>query len=206
MNLDQYAYSVTFVADNLVFPVRVIADTSEGMLIEAADVWKALGIEYQWTGNPSADAVSAETIADKFRSRFKGFSGLQVHQVTIPNRDGARVHIHLKMKGAERMHRLYFTWANTLVLKLPDPHLITFKELSLHVGETFPQEFDWNQWEYEGKHRELPITVKIRGTHLGICKVHLDMPGQKQVVFRGDPYRVVDMIIQAKEHAAKSPQ
>jgi hypothetical protein len=200
MNLDQYAYSVTFCHGNVEYPVRVIADTPDGMLIESEDFWAALGEHLPWRGLVTQDEAATRMIAAGMRSRFPGFSGLEIRHTSRPNFNGAHVQIHMRMKGKNKMHRMYLTWANTAVRKLPAMELTTFNDVVRHVGESFPYEFEWDDDEYQGNHKELPITVFARGAQMGICKVHVDIPGKDQKVFRGSAARFVDMIIQAKAY------
>lgn len=202
MNLDQYAYSVTLTHGNVEYPIRVIADTSDGMMIEREDFWAALGTgPYAFMNEARHDTQAVESINKGLRSRFHSFSGMEVRVTTRPTYNGAHAQIHLKMKGKNKMHRMYFTWENTLVRKLPAEELIAFKDVVRHIGESFPYEFNWDdEAEYMGKHNTLPITIFARGAQMGICKVHVDMPDKPQKVFRGSAARFVDMIIQAKAH------
>jgi len=202
MKLDQYAYVVTLTHANVEYPVRVIADTHDGMFVESEDIWAALGTgQYAFMNDALADKKASESINQGMRSRFPGFSGLEVRISTRPTFNGAHAQIHMKMKGKDKMHRMYFTWANTLLRRLPEEHLVEFNDIVRHIGTAFPHEFNWDdEADYQGKHNTLPITVFARGAQMGICKVHVDMPDKPQKVFRGSADRFVDLIIQAKAH------
>lgn len=202
MNLDQYAYTVTLTHGNVEYPIRVIADTSDGMLIEQDDFWAAIGTgPYAFMGDAIRIKAAVESIHQAVRSRYPGFRGMEIRHTSRPTFNGAHVQIHMKMKGKDQMHRMYFNWANTLVRKMPAMEVTTFNDVVRHVGESFPYEFNWeDEAEYQGKHSTLPITIFARGAQMGICKVHVDMPGKPQQVFRGSASRFVDMIIQAKAY------
>lgn len=201
LNLGQYAYTLTLTNGNVDYPVRVIADTPDGMLIEPDDFWPAIGTgPHAFQDDPVRIKAAVESMHKALRNRFSGFRGMEVRHTSRPTFNGAHVQIHLKMKGKTKMHRMYFTWSNTLVRKLPAEAQIAFNDVVRHVGESFPYEFEWDEAEYQGKHKDLPITLFARGASMGICKVHVDMPTHAQQVFRGTAERFVDMIIQAKAY------
>ncbi|MNQ43934.1 hypothetical protein D3C85_576740 [compost metagenome] len=197
MNLSSYAYAIQWVSGNVSYPIRVIADRDVGMLLERDDVWQALGY------TPAYSEQEAGLLTHTLHSMFPAIDMIEIQVGYRPERTGHRVEVHIKARGVQRMHRMYFTWENTMARTLhkqDSGKTTTFGDIVAHVGDVYPDEFVWNLEKYIGRHKDLAITVYARGAHVGITKVHVDNPEHAQKVFRGDPDRIADLIEQAKAH------
>lgn len=210
-NMDQYAGIQKWKSGNVTHPVRVIAETHEGYLLESHDFWNILGFgqgaELIEADIPPYTPEAARELEKQLKSRFDAIYKLSIHVITHPSRAGHHVLVHMMLRrpdGKLNM-RCYFTWEHTIVRALAPDNVITFNDITTMLDEVFVDEFVWDADEYMGKHKRLPVTVFARGAAMGIVKVHTDEPKHPQHVFRGTPKRLVDLVIQAKAHLQVRP-
>lgn len=200
--LKQYAYTVSLVTEipklgRLEYPLKVIADTPDGMCVEPQDVWNALG----YTNIPEFDESAALEFESKALMLFQSFTSVRIRRTTAPGiNKGYLTQVFLRGKAFTRSLTVYFTWENTLAQPLneDDVDCLSFGGVVDLVDSQFPEEFVWDTETYIGKHVSLPVSIYARGASVGITKVHVDVHGEKQQVFRGDPVRILDLVVQAK--------
>lgn len=178
-------------------PVEIIAITPEGMFAEAQDVWAAL----DYTSVPEFSETAAVEFESRLFTMFPQFTSVRIRRTSAPGiHKGHLTQVFLRGNAFPKACALYFTWENIPArpLSAADVDCLSFGGIVDLVDFQFPDEFIWNTETYIGKHVTLPVSIYARGSSIGITKVHVDAPGEPQQVFRGDPVRILDLVVQAK--------